>query len=430
MTNCTKTLIATAIAGILGSTAAFAAPSFEQKDITEVGWKVEYVESQYDAASNTTTFSYELIAASSEKDLSHWVLGNDSEGDIPSFEGSCANEGFGLDPTTGVSGLKCDDGQGAGTSQTYTVVVPGYACAVEVDYAVKGGTYYAVGLTTGPGDDDACAAADPVNTYTLSGSACVDANRDYALGDSEPLLANVTVLLKDASGETIGMKQTDDNGYYEFAGLPAGEYGVEIPAFTDDIDGDFNEQLGAYFAANDPAGLAVSLGTDSTNNDLGFGVDTLAVLDDLDPADADANGYTMIGTGKTIGFWKHQNNVAIKGKGRAQINAETLKGHLDAVEAGWLIGSGTFEFTSGNDYEDAFAILSETSSDEVSLLRKQLLGTELNHVSGGGLVGEDYALQSVLIGWGEYLAVNDSAFTREEILEAKDIFDWINNTGE
>ena len=245
-----------------------------------------------------------------------------------------------------------------------------------------------------------------------------------------PLLANVTVLLKDASGETIGMKQTDDNGYYEFAGLPAGEYGVEIPAFTDDIDGDFNEQLGAYFAANDPAGLAVSLGTDSTNNDLGFGVDTLAVLDDLDPADADANGYTMIGTGKTIGFWKHQNNVAIKGKGRAQINAETLKGHLDAVEAGWLIGSGTFEFTSGNDYEDAFAILSETSSDEVSLLRKQLLGTELNHVSGGGLVGEDYALQSVLIGWGEYLAVNDSAFTREEILEAKDIFDWINNTGE
>ena len=346
------------------------------------------------------------------------------------FGGSCANEGFGLDPTTGVSGLKCDDGQDAGTEQVYTVVVPGYACAVEVDYAVKGGTYYAVGQTMGPGYDDKCTGADAESTYIVSGSAYVDANRDYALGEDEPLLANVTVILKNAGGETVGMQQTDANGYYAFADLVAGDYTVEIPAFTDEIDGDSNELLGAYFAANDPAGLSISLGADSVDNDLGFGMDTLAVLDDLDPADADGNGYTMTGTGKTIGFWKHQNSVAIKGKGRAQIDADTLLGYLDAVEAGWLVGRGTFELTDGDEYAAAFAILSETSSDEVDLLRKQLLGTEFNHVSGGGLVGEDYALQSVLIGWGEYLAVNDSAFTREEILEAKDIFDWINNTGE
>jgi len=427
MNNPIKTLIASTIAGILGSSATFAAPSFEQKDITAVGWKVEYVESAYDEGSNTTTFFYNLTAADWEKDLSHWVLGNDSDGDIPSFGVTCTDEKFGLDPTTGISGLKCDDGQDANTSQTYTVVVPGNACAVMVDYAVKGGTYYAVGQTTGPGND--CAVADPVNTYTISGTAYVDANRDLVLGYGEPALANVTVVLKDENGNIVGTKQTSEDGYYEFTGLPAGNYTVEILALTDGVE-DFNEQLAEYFIPNEAAGLSISLGHDSPNNDLGFGVNTVAVMDDLNPDDADADGYTMAGTGKTIGFWKHQNSVAIKGKGRAQIDAETLQGHLDAVEAGWLIGSGTFEFTSGSDYEDAFAILNNTSSDAVDLLKKQLLGTELNHVSGRGLSGEEYNLQSVLIGWAEYLTVNNGEFTREELLGAKDICDLINNSGE
>lgn len=74
--------------------------------------------------------------------------------------------------------------------------------------------------------------------------------------------------------------------------------------------------------------------------------------------------------------------------------------------------------------------MSSTSSNEVDLLKKQLLGTELNHVSGGGLTGDSYSLQDILINWAEYMVSYSDSFTRDEIIIAKDIFDYINNTGE
>ena len=76
-----------------------------------------------------------------------------------------------FDPTTGVYGWKCDDGQNAGTTQTYTVTVSGHVGETNTDYSVKGGTYYAVGATTGPG-----APIVDTTTFSISGLAYLDMN--------------------------------------------------------------------------------------------------------------------------------------------------------------------------------------------------------------------------------------------------------------
>ncbi|MDH5231114.1 MAG: hypothetical protein OEY38_13700, partial [Gammaproteobacteria bacterium] len=54
-----------------------AGPSFDEKLIDEVGWSVTLVDVVYNSEANTSTFTYELITSSDEKDLSHWVLAFD-----------------------------------------------------------------------------------------------------------------------------------------------------------------------------------------------------------------------------------------------------------------------------------------------------------------------------------------------------------------
>ncbi len=71
-----------------------------------------------------------------------------------------------------------------------------------------------------------------------------------------------------------------------------------------------------------------------------------------------------------------------------------------------------FQFTPGQELEEAYDILrlkacqSSNTCDPLEILRQQLLATELNDVSGFGLV-DDPALQDVLIAWGEAVWVEN-----------------------
>jgi len=416
-----------AFTAVLAVLTAQAAPSFTQKDISQVGWSVAFAGSQYNAASDTTTFSYSLTALASEKDLSHWVIGLCTE-QVPTGSGSLTK--IGLDPTTGVSGFKWDDGQSAGSTATYSIVLAGYYGEAETEYAVKGGTYYAIGKIMGP----TCSPINRVNTYSISGTAFVDANLNGVWDSGEALLANVSINLADASGNFLATVMTDAQGHYSFTALVAGTYYVGIPSLTTDILEDFNETLAVYFTATTPTPISVGLtSSDSQGNNFGFAINAASILADLQAGDADGDGFTMAGTGKTIGFWKHQNTVALTGKGRAQIDATTLKGYLASVQALFL--PVPFQFAAGKEYADALAILSSTSSNPVDLLKKQLLGTELNEVAGLGLSGTVNGmnldqLQTVIIAWAEFLVANSTSYTTSQLLEAKDICDYINNTGE
>ena len=415
------TLALTLCLSLLFSSPSFGGPSFENKDIIDVGWSVEYIGSIYDDRTDTTIFTYRMTVDDWEKDLSHWVLVMDSEGETPAVSGT--NTSFGLDPTTGVWGVKWDNGQDSGTTMDYTITVNGNVGEADTQYSVKGGTYFAIGETTGPGES----VTTESDMFSISGIAYVDANGNGMLDEDEPRLSNVSVDLYDANDVVISSIITDADGAYTFEDLQQDYYSLNIVSSS--MADDFNEILAAYLNRVNPEPIYVNLFTaDSSDNNFGFGIQVSTILDDLNPADVDNDGVTLLGTGKTIGFWKHQHNVAIRGKGRAQVDADTLLGYLNTIEGLFLVDP--FLFDDSDEFASAITILSSTSSDEVDLLSKQLLGTELNHISGRGLSGEYMSLQSVLIAWSEYLVKNSVLFDRKTLLEAKDVCDLINNSGE
>ena len=395
-----------------------AAPSFTEKDISEVGWSVNYVGCTYDSAENVSTYHYQLDASVDEKDLSHWVLGVESDITPVSIVGSAQTD-LGLDPTTGVYGVKWDDGQDAGTTSAYSVSYNGTCSEVATVYSVKGGTYYAVAATTGPGE-----GSTNDSTYSISGTAFVDINGDGILNDGEPVVSDASVYLYDTNGALVAYLKTDTSGNYEFAGLANGAYTVEIPAASDQSD--FNESLSEYFMANSGARYVAVNQADVSDQDFSYTLLLENVMADLDLSDPDADGYSFQGTGKTIGFWKHQHSVAIKGKGRAHIDANTLQGYLISIEGLWL--ADPFQF--GVDFfVGSMDILSSKSSDARDLLNKQLLGTELNHMDGRG-ISDNMSLQAMVIACAEYYSSNASSFTRDQVLSVKDLLDAINNSGE
>lgn len=397
--------------------AAWSAPKpgqFTEKDVSEVGWSVEFVGATYDAQTDQTTFTYQLTALSWEKDLSHWVL--EFDGQFVSATPSSPTS-IGLDPSTGVTGLKWDGGQASGTVAIYTITVQGHAGVGEVDYAVKGGTYYAIGQTLGP------AGITVPQTYSLSGTVFVDANGNGALDASEPALPGAQVALLNATGGVLATATTDSAGGYVFAGLLPGSYAVVIPAHGG--TGTFNASLAQYFTGSfGPLAVTIT-NAHSTGNDFPFVLNPAAVITDFDPADGDGDGVVLSGAGRTIGFWKHQCTVALTRKGRAQVDAATLLALIRAVPPLYL--ADPFQFTAGQEYAQALAIMEARTSDAVLLLKKQLLATELNHVAGMGLANKP--LQGVLINWAEYLAANGASFTRAELLSAQVICDLINNLG-
>lgn len=184
---------------------------------------------------------------------------------------------------------------------------------------------------------------------------------------------------------------------------------------------------------------AIAMVEDALANGEGFVPavgQVVAVICDAGPRvqqsiiEVEVTEHEIIGCGKTIGFWKHQLKVQIDGKGRGHVDGATLQAYLNQIEALALPEPFQFdgsEYPAGTgEFESAFAVLSSTSSDAVDLLKKQLLGTELNHMHGIGL--HDKVWQMTLITWGEYLVANSGSFTRAELINAKDIFDAINNS--
>lgn len=408
----------------------FAIPAMAGPPITEVAldddarWDVRYDGRIYDPALNQTTFTY-TVTVYDDPALSHFTAGFALCDDAFVVVGRSPDEAvsIGLDPTTGVNGIKWDIGLNPGLTQAYSFTLQGNIGEGTVNVAVKAGLFAAIGQRPGPSCD-----TNPIDeTYDLSGVLFMDANSNGIRDADEPAIGNVTVAVYDADGNHVGSTQTNALGEYLFSGLPSGEYTVEASAETPDIPGDFNETLNAYFIASTQTSIGLTLVSDSTGNDFGFALDVVAILDDLDASDPDLDGVILAGAGKTIGFWKHQHQVAIQGKGRAQVDAATLRDYLAAVEGLYLPVPYQFGNVSVM-FQTAFGILSIQSSDMVDLLKKQLLGTELNHVSGRGLT-DHMELQGLLIAWAEYLVLHQAEYTRDQLEDAKNIMDLINNTG-
>lgn len=406
------------------SASAVSAPptlSFEQRDITNVGWSVEYMGCDYNSNTDTATYHYDMSVDGSEKDLSHWVLGIPSDVVATGSTGGNTTS-TGLDPTTGLYGFKWDDGQDKGTTSSYSISFNGNCSEGTIEYSVKGGTYFAIGNTTGPSDD----GGNPqTTTYSISGLVYLDANGNGQYDVDEPTIANATVILSDTSGSQQAVMYSDALGYYSFSGLANGDYDITIPSDTTD-EGDFNETLTEYFNANHETMTANLNGQDLLDVNFGYQISMTDIVDDINTDDPDNDGYSFAGSGKTIGYWKHQHSVAIKGRGRAHVDATTLTAYLNAIENAWL--ADTFVFTS-DLFVSSFDILSARTSDANELLLKQLLACELNFMDSRGL-GDNLALQGLLLAWSEYVSYYNYLYSREEILAVKDLLDMVNNSGE
>ncbi len=254
-------------------------------------------------------------------------------------------------------------------------------------------------------------------TYSISGEVVIDADLNGP-DEGEMGISNVTVELHDDESNVVASVSTSESGGYEFTDLLAGDYSVIVLPKNDILD-DFNEILADYFFATTETEIVLTV-TEDVVEDFGFSPDVDKVIADID-------GVTLKGDGLTIGFWKHQNAVADKGKKYTQINTKTLQGYIDAIEE--LLLEKPFQFDDANEFRAAHDVMAMRTSDALELLKKQMLGTEFNDVAGRGLEAPFDELQDKLIAWGEYLAANSELFTRDELINAKDIFDLINNSG-
>lgn len=107
---------------------------------------------------------------------------------------------------------------------------------------------------------------------TISGHVYVDANRNGTFDKGETPLAGVTVTLLDASGNpTSQTRTTDSSGFYEFAKLKPGKYGVAETQPAGYLDGD--EHVGSAGGSNTVndkiTGANLSSGTSGIDYDFG-----------------------------------------------------------------------------------------------------------------------------------------------------------------
>ncbi len=387
-------------------------------------WTAELIsEPVYDSATNLTRYSYSLSGTTyvagdprTGKNLSHWVIPLQDGMVVDHVEVdqiSSPTWSVGQDPTTGVYGLKYDDGQPLDTTYTYTFYLTGQWGAEDGSFFVKAGSNR-VSESVEEGSVQVPGAGGSVaESYSITGKVFVDINDNGVWDTFEPRLANVPIAL---NGNLATL--TDANGGYIISGLTAGNYQVSV----DGAGGGFAASLTAYFDASGVTTHDVDLTGDIDGVDFSYTIDLDAIVADLDPEDLDGNGIVLAGEGRTIGFWKHQLKTLITGKGKAQLSQDVIDGLINQVNQFFI--ADPFVLTG---YDVAFNTLANQTSDAHQLLLKQLLAGEFNLFNGMGLA--DSALYSVILESAESYAYAHDTISRTQLLAVKDLLDAINNMG-
>jgi hypothetical protein len=116
-------------------------------------FKVTFTDRVYDEDYDRTTFIYTVAGTDQPPDLSHFDL------EIPECEIPLEVVGynptepveFGVDPTTGIDGIKWDKPLKVWQTREYSITFAGNVPMGKVKAAVKGGVGYETGLISGPG---------------------------------------------------------------------------------------------------------------------------------------------------------------------------------------------------------------------------------------------------------------------------------------
>jgi len=338
-----------------------------------------------------TTFSYTVYGTGIEPALSHFTL------ELP----ECAPDLSGYQPTnsvsinhnpqTGIYGIEwhlnveADDSIG----RQYSISFPGDVPEGVIHAAIKSGNTTAVGQVYGP-----CAG------FLISGAVFIDASADGIRDFDESGIGNVIVEIIQTDA-TIDTMRTDALGRYSFI-RPEGDYTLRIGDAS--YSETFNAELLESFDATTPLTRPVQVGPDSVGNEFGFAPRTEEIIVDLEDG-------TLLSNGESVKFWIKELRAALRnGGGNVVYDRATMEGFLAAIQELYL--DEVYQFTPGNELQEAYDILRSNSREPIDELLRQLLATEFNEVSGRGLLGEDAALQGVLIAWGEAVWVEYQAAAR------------------
>ncbi|MBI1803519.1 MAG: hypothetical protein HYR77_03520 [Ignavibacteria bacterium] len=331
-------------------------------------------------ANNQTTFFYHVVGPGVK---SHFTL------ETPLCAGPLAayspttSANFNIDPNVGISGIEWQLSNGATdtSSHYYSITFSGSVRMGIIETAVKSNDQSQKGLIAGP-----CA-----RVFDISGAVFADANSNGSKEPTETGIAGVRVDLLDGSSTLLGSASSNSFGQYLFETLPAGNYFVKV-----DTNTVTSSTKTKYLSTTTPLSISVTVGPNSANNNFGFDPRTTLLIDDI-------KFGTLPTNGKSAGYWKKQFQAAL-GNGKADYTAAALLALLDQVSQLQLNGP-TDPFTFPNGLATAFDILNNPTKTDADALRKQLLATELNHVTGRGIISTDPGLQLLLIGWGEAILV-------------------------
>ncbi|MBN1163077.1 MAG: hypothetical protein JXB45_00725 [Candidatus Krumholzibacteriota bacterium] len=388
------------------------------------GYLVEFTGRDYNG--EATTFYYTVTGAGAEHDLLSFFI---ELGDCVPYPADWEPSGVYVNIHSAIDlyGIKWYNDLGMDESRDYSVTFSG-----DIPLGI---TRTCIML---PYDPAVAQIAGPGCGYEISGNVYIDADGDGVRDIAEESgIAGVTVTLSDGDGHSQ-TALTDLGGDYEFL-ANAGTYTLLIEAATPAED--FNESLAESFDPSGPTSVTVSIGPDSPGNDFGFSPQVEEITADLEEG-------IILTTGEPAKFWTKEVRSALHGgNGNPTYDVETMAQFLVQIQALFL--PEPFQFTPGNEFQEALNILKEKAArdqghnalnaiskkgalpdllksmskkDPLLILLKELLTAEFNHVSGRGMV-EDPELQNVMLAWAEAIAAEALASTEnsEMIQSSRDI---------
>ena len=352
-------------------------PSFIS-DETTINHYVVHFDGRTVSGGNTT-FTYTVRGTGVDPSLSHFTLELPACAGAPVSYSPTGSANINTNQSSGIYGIEWHLGVSKDNfaGQTYSVTFAGDVPLgiIRSEVKTEGGAS-AVGHVYGPCDG-----------FHVSGSVFVDANNDGSRGPSEGGIDNVTVALTDGVDTITAL--TDQDGNYTFV-VTAGNYTVSVEAAT--AASDFNEDLFGIFTVVSPTSLAVTVGPNASAS-FAFEPQVGKVVADVESGLLDTEG-------RSVRYWKSQLRPATSGKNGSDYTAAQLLAFVQAIET--LGITNPFQFGTGTEIAEALAILNEGGSNEIVKLRRELLASELNFVSGNSLVGQE-DLHEVLIIYGEEL---------------------------
>ncbi|HET6347632.1 MAG TPA: SdrD B-like domain-containing protein [Candidatus Krumholzibacteria bacterium] len=369
-----------------------------------------FISRAYDSENNQTTFTYQLQnTGSTTSEPASGVLGVfttvmlELPSCAPAPDSYAPSDGASIyTNANGIYGIEWGVGYDNNPDLYFSVVFPGDIPSGVVRDMVSTGGYNYIQNVTGPCE----------GTFSVGGYVFSDGNSNGFKDLNELGIPNVTVTLSD--GVTTEHVKTDSDGAYLFVAM-AGNYTVSVDSMT--ADSDFNETLYQTWSATTPKSHNVSVGPDSYSNNFGWEPNIDNIIAGIDDG-------TYPTDGKSYKWWRKEFLRAIDGNTNTAYTPEQLVDFAHQIQALALLDE--YNFTPGHELEEIYNILNNHAfgdddgssimlqtkvdkqgrHDAYAYLVRELLTTELNHVSGRGL--DDKVLQAVLIGWGEEV-LNDNA---------------------